>query len=92
MKKFIRVIVYGLLSIIVVFSAYAVVSGKKYLFEAVWYNFVNIDDYKKFTNNTVVTGVPQPWNLSNDYNKNPLPRDLKNMLEELETIAVLALP
>ena len=91
MKKFIRVIVYVLLLIIVVFSAYAVVSGKKYLFEAVWYNFVNIDDYKKFTNNTVVTGVPQPWNLSNDYNKNPLPRDLKNMLEELETIAVLAI-
>ena len=91
MKKFIRVIVYVLLSIIVVFSAYAVVSGKKYLFEAVWYNFANIDDYKKFTNNTVVTGVPQPWNLSNDYNKNPLPRELKNMLEELETIAVLAI-
>ena len=91
MKKFIRVIVYVLLSIIVVFSAYAVVSGKKYLFEAVWYNFANIDDYKKFTNNTVVTGVPQPWNLSNDYNKNPLPRELKNMLSALETIAVLAI-
>jgi CubicO group peptidase (beta-lactamase class C family) len=91
MKKFIRIIIYVFLSIIVVFSAYAVVSGKKYLFEAVWYNFANIDDYKKFTNNTVVTGVPQPWNLSNDYNKNPLPRELKNMLEELETIAVLAI-
>src|SRR5688572_30099785 len=91
MKKFIRVIVYVLLLIIVVFSAYAVISGKKYLFEAVWYNFVNIDDYKKFTNNTVVTGVPQPWNLSNDYNKNPLPAGLKKMLEDLETISVLAI-
>ena len=91
MKKFIRVIVYVLLLIIVVFSAYAVVSGKKYLFEAVWYNFADIDDYKKFTNNTVVTGAPQPWNLSADYNKNPLPHDLKKMLEDLETIAVLAI-
>ncbi|HEX6431250.1 MAG TPA: serine hydrolase [Niastella sp.] len=91
MKKFIRVIVYVLLLIIVVFSAYAVISGKKFLFEAVWYNFADIDDYKKFTNNTVVTSAPQPWNLSADYNKNPLPADLKKMLEDLETIAVLAI-
>src|SRR5688500_11196135 len=91
MKKFIRAIVYVLLLIIVVFSAYAVVSGKTYLFEAVWYNFVDIDDYKKFTNNTVVTGESQPWQTSSDYNKNPLPGELKKMLEELETIAVLAI-
>jgi CubicO group peptidase (beta-lactamase class C family) len=91
MKKFIRAIVYLLLLIIVVFSAYAVFSGKKYLFEAVWYNFADIDDYKKFTNNTVVTGVPQPWSLSADYNKNPLPANLKKMLEDLQTIAVLAI-
>jgi len=91
MKKFIRGIVAIFLLIIVVFSAYAVVSGKTYLFEAVWYNFANIDDYEKFTNNTVVTGVSQPWDLSADYNKNPLPAELKKMLEDLETIAVLAI-
>src|SRR5688500_9164512 len=91
MKKFIRAIVYVLLLIIVVFCTYAVVSGKTYLFEAVWYNFVDIDDYKKFTNNTVVTAEAQPCDLSSDYNKNPLPVELKKMLEEQETIAVLAI-
>ena len=91
MKKFIRALIAIFLLIIVVFSAYAVVSGKTYLFEAVWYNFADIDDYEKFTNNTVVTGVPQPWDLSGDYNKNPLPVELKKMLEDLETIAVLAI-
>ncbi|THU40073.1 serine hydrolase [Niastella caeni] len=91
MKKFFRVIVAILLLIIVVFSAYAVVSGKTYLFEAVWYNFADIDDYKKFTNNTVVTGEAQPWQMAADYNKNPLPVELKKMLEDLETIAVLAI-
>ena len=91
MKKFIRAFVAFLLVIIVAFSAYAVISGRTYLFEAVWYNFANIDDYEKFSNNTVVTGEPQPWNLSGDYNKNPLPRELKKMLEELETVAVLAI-
>lgn len=91
MKKFIRAIVYVLLLIIVVFCTYAIVSGKTYLFEAVWYNFADIDDYKKFTNNTVVTAERQPWDLSSDYNKNPLPVALKKMLEDLETIAVLAI-
>lgn len=91
MKKFIRVIVTIILVIIVAFSAYAVISGRTYLFEAVWYNFANIDDYEKFTNNTVVTGEPQPWNLSKDYNKNPLPIALKKKLEDLETVAVLAI-
>src|SRR4051812_46349832 len=91
MKKFIRVIVTIIVVIIVAFSAYAVISGRTYLFEAVWYNFADIDDYKKFTNNPVVTGEKQPWDLSADYNKNPLPVTLKKMLEDLETIAVVAI-
>jgi CubicO group peptidase (beta-lactamase class C family) len=91
MKKFIKAIILIILSVIVVFSAYAVISGRTYLFEAVWYNFADIDDYKKFTNNPVVTGQPQPWNISGDYNKNPLPVELKKMLEDLETVAVLAI-
>jgi CubicO group peptidase (beta-lactamase class C family) len=92
MKKFIRVVLTVLLVVIVVFSGYAVISGRIYLFEAVWYNFADIDDYKKFSNNTVVTGEQQqPWALSTGYNKNPLPVELKKMLEELETVAVLAI-
>jgi CubicO group peptidase (beta-lactamase class C family) len=91
MKKFIRGFIYIVLLIVVLFSAYAFVSGRTYLFEAVWYNFANIDDYKKFTNNTVVTSVPQPWNKANGYNKTPLTPGLKKMLEDLETISLLAI-
>lgn len=91
MKKFIRGIIYILLLVVVLFSTYAVVSGKTWLFEAVWYNFVDIDDYKKFTNNTVVTGQPQPWHEATGYNKTPMPADLQKMLEDLKTIAVLAI-
>jgi CubicO group peptidase (beta-lactamase class C family) len=91
MKKFIRGFVYIILLIIVLFSAYAVVSGRTYLFEAVYHNFADIDDYKIFTNNTVVTGQPQPWDLSANYNKTPLPADLNKMLVDLQTVAVLAI-
>jgi CubicO group peptidase (beta-lactamase class C family) len=90
MKKLIRLLVIFLVLVIVVFSGYAVVSGKTYLFEAIWYNFPNIDDYKKFSNNTVVTGTPQPWQTASDYNKKPLPADFKSMMEDLETVALLA--
>lgn len=90
MKKFFRVLISTLLLILIAFSLYAVVSGKTYLFKAVWYNFAGIDDYKLFTNNTVVTGTPQPWKTSFDYNKRNLPDGLKTMLEDLETVALLA--
>jgi CubicO group peptidase (beta-lactamase class C family) len=91
MKKFIKALVAVIVTIIIAFSAYALISGRTYLFEAVWYNFADIDDYKKFSNNPVVTGEPQPWNISGDYNKNPLPDNLKKMLEDLETVAVLGI-
>jgi len=91
MKKFIRGFLYFLLLLVVVFCAYAFISGRTYLFEAVWYNFADIDDYEKFTNNTVVTGNPQPWSTAHDYNQSPLPTHLKTMLEDLQTIAVLAI-
>ena len=91
MKKLIRSFIYAFLLIVVLFSGYALVSGKTWLFAAVWYNFANIDDYKKFTNNTVVTGSPQPWPLAAGYNKTALPAGLKTMLEDLQTVAVLAI-
>jgi CubicO group peptidase (beta-lactamase class C family) len=91
MKKFIRGFVYIILLVIVLFSAYAFISGRTYLFEAVYHNFADIDDYKIFTNNTVVTGQPQPWDLASNYNKTPLPADLKKMLEDLQSVALLAI-
>jgi len=77
--------------VILVFSGYAFISGKTYLFEAIWYNFADIDDYKKFSNNTVVTGAPQPWPRAPHYNKKPLPADFKTLLEDIETVALLAI-
>ena len=90
MKKFFRVLISILLLAVIAFSMYAVVSGKLYLFKAVWYNFAGIDDYKIFSNNTVVTGTPQPWHMHWDYNKKEMPADFKTLLEELETVALLA--
>lgn len=88
--KVIKSIFLILLSFILIGSIYAVTSGKSYLFKAVWYNFAGIDDYEVFTNNTVTAATPQPWRSSASYNKAALPAPLLSMLEELNTIGLLA--
>lgn len=89
MKKIARYTGYFILLLIATFSLYAFASGRTYLFRAVWYNFADIDDYEKFSNNTVTTDVHQPWSLAAAYNKEKMPDSLGQMLQELGTVAVL---
>lgn len=91
MKKVLRYFLLAVLIIVAAFSIFAFASGRTYLFKAVWYNFANIDDYEKFTNNTVVTGDHQPWPLAADYNKPVMPVPLRGFLNDISTIAVLVL-
>ena len=91
MKKFIKRFFLFLFIIIALFSGYAVVTGKTYLFKAVWYNFAGIDDYKIFTNDTVATSIAQPWPLAKNYNKITSPDDLNHLLKKLKTIAVVVI-
>ncbi len=88
MKTFKRILL-TLLILAVAFSAYALLSGRTYLFKAVIYNFANIDDYKKFSNNTVAVGKPQPWKVSANYNKVNYPDSLSHLLESLGSVGLL---
>jgi hypothetical protein len=81
--KILKRIFITLLLILALFSVFAIVSGKIFLFKAVWHNFADIDDYKIFTNNTVSNANAQPWNVAVDYNKQVLPDNLKSLLETL---------
>jgi CubicO group peptidase (beta-lactamase class C family) len=89
MKKFIKYLLLGLLGITAIFSAYALISGKTYLFKAVVYNFANIDDYKKFSNDTVQTSSVRPWPNAPGYNRDTLPDSLKAQLHVLQSVALL---
>jgi CubicO group peptidase (beta-lactamase class C family) len=91
MKKFFKGILIFLLAVIILFSAFAVVSGKTYLFKAVYYNFAGIDDYKIFANNKVTNGNSQPWAVSSLYNKINSPDTLNGLLAQLKTVAVLVI-
>jgi CubicO group peptidase (beta-lactamase class C family) len=92
MKKLIKTLKitgYVILSIIFLYSAYAVVTGKYYLLKAAWYNFANIDDYKIFTNNTVPNGTPKPWPEAAKMNAVDYPAELDAELQSLGTVGLL---
>ena len=88
MKTFKRLALF-ILGLIAIFSAYALISGKTFLFKAVYYNFANIDDYKKFSNNTVAIAKPQPWQVSTNYNKVNYPDSLNHLMESLGSVGLL---
>ena len=90
MKKIKRIILF-LLGLVILFSAYALLSGRTYLFKAVVYNLANIDDYKKFSNHTVGIAKPQPWKVSANYNKLNFPDTLSSYLEGLVSVGLLML-
>jgi hypothetical protein len=60
-----------ILTLAILLTAFILVSGKTYLFKAIWYNFAAIDDYKHFPNDTVATARPQPWAISTAYGHIP---------------------
>ncbi|MFI5128681.1 MAG: serine hydrolase domain-containing protein [Chitinophagales bacterium] len=91
MKKFIKVFFLFIFILLAICTGYAIISGKTYLFKAVWYNFAGINDYKIFSNDTVHTSLAQPWALSGNYNKINAPHDLDSLLKELRTIAVVVI-
>lgn len=91
MKKFLKWFTLSILLIIVVFCGYAVISGKTYLFKAVYYNYAGIEDYRIFSNDTIATGPAQPWALSGNYNTVKCPDSLYNLLEQIQTVAVVVI-
>jgi len=91
MKKIIKYTGLGLLTIVIAFSAYAVISGRIYLFRAVYHNFANVDDYKIFENNIVQADSIQPFDISKNYGNVVVPDDLNKLLERTASIAVVVI-
>lgn len=68
-------------------------SGNKFIYKALYYNFVNIDDFKIFENRTIPKSQnPKPWVVSSTvYNQKPLSATLLNTLTGLNTVAFLVI-
>ncbi len=91
MKKVIKAILLFLLVIILLFSVFAIASGRTYLFRAIIYNYAGIDDYRIFENNTVTAGTAQPWPVAGSYNKLNIPAELDQLLASIKTVALVVI-
>lgn len=60
-----------------------------YLRKALVYQTVDIDDYRIFTNRTVIAGNYQPWEEANGFDKKDIPQDYQKLFEELKTVAFM---
>jgi CubicO group peptidase (beta-lactamase class C family) len=87
--KLLRKLIYSIIALLIAFSAFALVTGKTYLFKAAYYNFANIDDYRIFSNNTVVAGKEKPWAIGSNYNQVAYPDSLNQLMEKLRTVGLL---
>ena len=58
-----------------------------HIYKAVWYNFVDIDDYKIFQNRVISkSSSVQPWKYSVDFNKKKLSPTTQHLLDSLKSL------
>ncbi len=88
MKKNKRAYGKWVLFVIMLILLLPLVTGNRYLYKAIIYNFAGIDDYEIFDNNTVTTTAAIPWQQSEKYT-NTLPDTLSGYLAKLKTIGLL---
>ncbi len=89
--KLIKKILLGILAFIVLINLVVVFSGNSYLYKALIYRYVGIDDYTIFHNRTIKAGTYVPIPEASLYNKTKLSSEFKKYLAETQTIAFLVL-
>jgi len=80
-----------LIAVVIILNLFLWASGKLYLYKALVYNFVNIDDIGLFPVRTIESGSSSPWNIAADFNKKPISDTLRKTLEVYETVAFLVI-
>lgn len=88
-KAVLKWVMYIILSILILANLAILISGKTYIYKALVYNYVNIDDYKIFENRLVKAGVHQPWAMAKNYNQIQISKQLLQELDSLHTTSFL---
>ncbi len=80
-------IFYGIGILLLAVNAWFFITGKTFIYKALVYNFVEIDDYILFDNNTIEkSSKPQPWSRTQLNEKELTPR-LDSVLNTLNSVA-----
>lgn len=87
----IKKILYWLLVLIVLTNLLLLITGNSYIYKTLYYQYVDIDDYKIFDNRTVQAGKYIPIPEAKLYNKITLSDEFRNYLLTTRTTAFLVL-
>ncbi|MCW5907771.1 MAG: serine hydrolase [Chitinophagales bacterium] len=94
MKKLLKILA-GIILALALLTVIAYATGNSYLMKGLWasylhgYNSASIGDARFFETRTVDVADGSEWPISENYNKTTLSNELKNMLENIHTVAFL---
>ena len=91
MKKVIKRIFQIVGVILLLACCLILTSGKAWVFKALVYNFVDIDDNDIFIQRKVEAGIAQPWPLASNYNKQTLDTNTANELSRERSVAYVVI-
>ena len=86
-----KILLWIVVTLLISVNIAILITGNTYIYKALVFNYVNIDDLDLFHTRTVKNGVPQPWKISGDYNRGRLPDSVRTELEKLQTVAYLVI-
>jgi CubicO group peptidase (beta-lactamase class C family) len=89
MGKILKYLGLGILGLLLIANLLVWITDTTYIYKALIYQQVDIDDLDIFDYNVVEAGSPKPWAISSEYNKKPLPDNLRTFLEEYKSVAYL---
>ncbi len=89
-KTILKSLLFFCFSFLLLFNIYVIITGKYFIYKALAYNFVGIDDYKIF-DNRIIKASPkvEQWNISTNYNTFSLPDTIEKTHQNLASIAFL---
>ncbi len=92
MKKILKFTGYTFLALLVAANIAIWASDSTYIYKALVYQQVGIDDLDLFDYNEIsASSKPQPWLVAATANKNPLSKALRDTLEKYQTVAYLVI-
>jgi CubicO group peptidase (beta-lactamase class C family) len=86
-QKFLKYFLIFLLGFILI----AFISVPSFVRKAIVHGFADLDDYRIFSNQPVVSETPQPWFKSVDYNKKPISADYLRWINYFQTTAFVVI-
>ncbi|MBK7967262.1 MAG: serine hydrolase [Bacteroidetes bacterium] len=91
MKKVLGFLLKLIAALLLIACVYLFATGKTWVFKALAYNFVDIDDNDIFIQRKIENGTSQPWPLASNYNKQKLDTNLANELIREKSVAYLVI-